>query len=99
MLKTTRQTAIDAPATADHLRVDMAVEGLLRACATHYNVLPRLVRIAYGSRDHDTFDCGLWCRYLDALQAALFETSPHTLPPCVLVAYLNVMIAQLEVQS
>jgi hypothetical protein len=77
----------------------MALVALLRACATHYNTLPCAVRIAYGSRDHDSFDCGLWQRYLDTLQSALFEASPLVLPACVLEAYLNVLIAQCEVRS
>jgi hypothetical protein len=85
--------------TQSNPSVAEAVNGLLHTLAIHHTDLPRLVRIAYESRDHHAPNIGLWTFYLTKLQEALFEVPPLSLPSPVRAAFIDVLIAQCEVQA
>lgn len=87
----------DTPGTPSGLSVDAALTALLRALDASHKALPQPLRTAYINRDHRVPDIGMWTLYLSQLQQAFFETSPNALPPRVLAAYVDYLIAQCEV--
>lgn len=82
------------PDSALNVPINMAMNDLLRACATEWTSLPTPVWEAYCDREHMKFDVFMWRFYLVGLMLAIRANLQHT-PRRVLVAYRKVRAAQL----